>query len=516
MKPQHEDISRSPQDAASAEDDQATEAEKAEPGIWRVENATRASVIIDAADYFAHMQQVMMCANKRILLIGWDFDTRIALGRGRKWWQLFNKEHPPRRLGNFIIWLANRNPDLEVRVLKWNVGALKVLVRGSMMVDMWRWWRHKRIHFKLDGAHPIGCSHHQKIVVIDDTIAVCGGIDMTADRWDTRDHIDDDPRRKQPGGHAYGAWHDMTMMVEGDVVRALEDLGLSRWYTAGGEKLEPVEPQESSAWPEGLRAQFRDVELGIARTRADYDNVPGIREIEHLFVELINRARHFIYAESQYFASRKIADAIGRRMTEDNPPEIVIINPENADGWLERRAMDTARARLVTAIAKCDTKERFGIYLPQTAAGAPIYVHAKLMIVDDEILKIGSANMNNRSLGLDSECDLLLDGARARNGHAHDQISRLRHELLAEHCGLAADAVPGLLEEYGSMHMLIRNHPQPGRSLKRYVVPDLSEMEKTLADNEVLDPETPADMFEPVSKRRGLFRNGLLKRRMRR
>jgi len=501
-----EGSSRDADIAAPQSDGDPDFAESAEPGIWCLAHTSRASVIVDAADYFLHLQEAMMRAQRRIFLIGWDFDTRIALGRGRKWWQFAGRHRPPRRLGRFIVWLAKRNPDLEIYVLKWNFAAVKMFFRGSMLFDLWRWYRHDRIHFKLDAAHPFGCSHHQKIVVIDDRFAVCGGIDMTIDRWDTREHRDKDPLRREPGGGHYAPWHDITMIVEGEVARRLERLGRNRWNIASGTDLEPVPEQPDSAWPPDLATQFDDVELGIARTRAGWNDNAEIREIEDLFLSLIGRAKRFIYAENQYFASRKIAEAIAQRMAEDDPPEIVLVNPESADGWLEQQAMDSARVRLIRAVGKVDARQRFRVYVPRTAGGEAIYVHAKLMIVDDEILKIGSANMNNRSLGLDSECDLLLDTARPGNGDEIPRIRELRHSLLAEHCGLSADEVGPLLERYGSMHAMIQNHPQPGRSLRPYVLPDLNGVETAMADGEILDPESAEDMFEPISERRGLLR----------
>ena len=81
---------------------------------------------------------------------------------------------------------------------------------------------------------------------------------------------------------------------------------------------------------------------------------------------------------------------------------------------------------------------RFTIWSPLTGA-TPIYVHAKIMVVDDEVLRIGSANLNNRSMGLDSECDVFIDATRKGNEHARDGIAALRHSLLAEHCGLDAE-----------------------------------------------------------------------------
>mgnify|MGYP000017531788 CR=1 FL=1 len=131
--------------------------------VWRYAKASKAHVVVDAEEYYAKMREAMLAAEHRILLIGWDFDTRITLCR-REPGHRAARGDPPDRLGDFIVWLARRKPGLEIRVLKWNFGALKMFLRGSMPFDLLRWWRTPGIDFKFDGAHPVGCSHHQKIV----------------------------------------------------------------------------------------------------------------------------------------------------------------------------------------------------------------------------------------------------------------------------------------------------------------------------------------------------------------
>jgi phosphatidylserine/phosphatidylglycerophosphate/cardiolipin synthase-like enzyme len=457
----------------------------------------------------------MLEAKQRVFLISWDFDSRIRLSSGRRWWNLPRRDRFPARLGAFMVWLANHRPGLHIRLLEWNFGALKFLLRGTMILDMARFFFNRSIDFKLDSAHPLGCSHHQKIAVIDDRFAVCGGIDITSDRWDTRAHLHDDARRRRPNGRLYGPWHDITMMLEGEVACELGELGRERWRFAGGEDLQPCAPQQESPWPKALEAEFRDVEVGIARTRAAYNGCAEVREIEALFLEQIARARRFIYAESQYFASRTIAEAIAQRVAEPNPPEIVLINPETAHGWLEQTAMDTARVRLLHSIEEKDHANRFRVFVPVTSAGAQIYVHAKLMIVDDEIVRVGSANMNNRSMGLDSECDVFIDAARPGNEHVVPAITALRHSLLAEHCGITVEHLVALLDEHGSMAAAIDSLPREGKRLEPFVLRPLTEAEKTIADSALLDPERPEEMFEPVGGRRGLFRRGGFLRRPR-
>lgn len=481
--------------------------------VWRFARATRAHVVIDAAAYFELMHEAMLNARQRIFLVGWDFDSRIRLAGGRRWWNLPRKERFPARLGAFFLWLARRRPGLQIRLLNWNFGTWRYFFRGSMIVDLIRWWRDPAVDFLFDNAHPLGCSHHQKIVVIDSNFAACGGIDMTCDRWDTPDHLHEDSRRRRMNGKPYGPWHDISMLIEGDAAGALGEIGLERWRQAGGAPLEPCQPQASSAWPARLMAEFRDVDIGLARTRAAYDGVPELREVEALFLEHIARAKRFIYAESQYFASRRIAEAIARRLTEDDPPEIIIVTSLTADGWLAQAAMDAARVRLLHALAEVDHKRRFRVYVPLTSGSAGIYVHAKLMIVDDEVLRVGSANMNNRSMGLDTEVDVFLDAARPGNGHIAPAISRLRHTLLAEHCGIAPEWLAVLLEQHGTMAAAIEAAPRSGKRLEPFGLRPLTDREKAMADSALLDPERPEELFEPIGQRRGLFRLGGLLRR---
>ena len=216
------------------------------PSAWRFEMASRASLVVDADGYFELISEAMLKAKQSIFLIGWDFDTRIHLSAGRRKVALDDRTHYPARLGAFIAWLARRTPGLRINILKWNFALIKSLFRGPMIFDLLRWAFMERIDFKFDSAHPVGTSHHQKIVVIDDNFAVCGGIDMTSDRWDTPAHLHEDVRRKMLNGKFYAPWHDVTMLLEGDIAYALAELGGERWVTAGGKPLDRCMPQEES------------------------------------------------------------------------------------------------------------------------------------------------------------------------------------------------------------------------------------------------------------------------------
>ncbi|WP_233280643.1 phospholipase D-like domain-containing protein [Devosia rhizoryzae] len=464
--------------------------------------ADRFSVIVDAEDYFRHARDVMVRAQRRITLVGWDFDARITLGNNAA-------DGGPADLGNFILWLVKRNPELEIFLLQWDFGIITTAKRGTTLIKLWQWLRHKRIHVKFDSAHPTGASHHQKIILIDDAMAFVGGIDMTGARWDTREHRHEDPRRRRPTTRRpYKPWHDVTTAVTGPIVSAVVDLVQDRWGRAGVAAFQPIS-DGVALWPEGLEIDFADVDIAISRTAPKIEDYQPILEVEKLWLDQIATAKNLIYIESQYFASRAIVSAMAKRLQEQDGPEIVVINPDTADGWLQPLAMDTARARLFTWIKRADKFDRLRLYHPVGLGGEAIYVHAKALVADDTVLKVGSSNINNRSLRLDTECDITIV-ADADDEAVRREIAWTRNDLLGEHLGVTAEAVAARLAETGSLIKTIETLRGTGRTLRDYQVPELNDIEKWLADNEVLDPEGPEEMFEPLSQR-GLMR-GFLKR----
>lgn len=463
-------------------------------------------MIVDAERYFEAARQALLQARSRIMLVGWDFDARIVLSGDER------GADEPATVGEFLYWLVERTPGLELYLLRWDVGAFKALFRGTTILTMMKWMRHPRIRTKPDGHHPTGSSHHQKVVSIDDCFAFCGGIDMTAGRWDTRDHRDDEPGRLLPDGRVYKPWHDATTALAGPVAAALGELCRGRWKTATGQELTPV-TVTGSCWPTNLDPDIEDVEIGIARTIPVMADQEPVAEIESLFLKQIASARRCVYIESQYFASRRIAEAIARRLQDDDGPEFVIINPLTAEGWLQPLAMDTARARLMKALKGLDRHGRLAMYHPVTAGSEPIYVHAKIMVVDDTSIRIGSANLNNRSMALDTECDVVLDAAANRGKPVGELALTLRDGLLAEHLGCGVPAMTTRIAQHGGLIAAVESCRGRGKTLMPYCLPELGAAFEWLADSELLDPEGPQEMFEPLA-RRGLFRGSLSTRKM--
>jgi len=457
---------------------------------WRIERARRAALIVDADDYYRHALAAMLAARSQIILIGWDVDTRVSL----------SDEKPdcgaPTALGPLLTWLSKHRPGLKIHILAWDEGLISVPGRGTTALRLLRWAADPNISIKWDGTHPLDASHHQKILVIDDKLAFCGGIDITADRWDTRHHRDEEPGRRSPfTRQSYEPWHDATMAVDGDAARALGDLARLRWKIATGVELEEAGAPDSDPWPEALAPAFDDVRIAIARTRGQDGAISEVREIEALFADMIAAARQTVYIETQYFASRTVAEAIARRLREPLSPEFVIVNPKTAEGWLDEAVMGPARARLMRALQARDRHGRFRIYTPVTEGGLDIYVHAKVMIVDDIAFRVGSANLNNRSMGLDSECDLTVDAGS--DEVARRRIAGLRADLIAEHFGEDAKAVGAMIEKSGSLIATVETlRARGGRTLLPFEPPEPNALEAEIAETEALDPEGPDEMFE--------------------
>ena len=458
---------------------------------WRVEHADRSAVLIDGENYFRAVRKSLAQAKQRIMLLGWDFDERVEMHD--------TEEQPqgPLQIGAYFDWLLRKNRDLDIYVLRWDTGALKSFVRLNGLLTLARWYLHPRVHFKLDAHHPVGAAHHQKVIVIDEDTAFCSGIDVTNNRWDTRSHDEHQEQRFQPDGNDAGPWHDAAMVVQGDVARALSEYAVQHWDDAGGKQVKAVTAR-ADCWPAGLDADFTDCPIAIARTLPEMEGQKSVQEIENLGIDLIASAENYIYVESQYFASAAIARAIVERLAEADGPEVIIVNPQSAEGWLESEIMNSSRARLYEAVKARDTYDRFRMYHPFNAAGTAIYVHAKILIVDDRYIRIGSSNVNNRSLGFDSECDVAIDASATDGNAVSGQIARIRNDLLAEHLGKEEQDVSRVIAKTGSLIATIDSLDRAGRRLRPYQTPDINAVEDWLADNDILDPERADDVFAGI------------------
>ena len=240
-----------------------------------------------------------------------------------------------------------------------------------------------------------------------------------------------------------------------------------RWRRATGKKIAAKRAAErSDPWPDSLSVDLADADVAIARTQPEYDDYSGTMEIKSLLLDMIGAAEQRVYIENQYFSASSIAKALATRLAEPAGPEVVMVSREREEGWLEESTMGVLRARAHQRLLEADTHQRYGFFYPDVAGLGDGYlnVHSKLLIIDDELLTLGSANMNNRSMGFDTECNLAIE-ARGEE-RVRDAIRALRHRLLGEHLGASAEQVAACEQQAGSTLAAIRELSGGARTLE--------------------------------------------------
>ena len=357
------------------------------------------------------------------------------------------------------------------------------------------------MHYHLDDRFPPGGSHHQKIIVVDDQVAFVGGLDLTTGRWDTPEHLPNDLRRCDAAfGPVPQPYHDIQIMVRGPIAAKLGDLARERWQLATGQVVETPDVHSGpNYWPEYLSWDLENTPVAIARTVPKYDGQAEVREIEPLLLDVIAAAQHWIYIEAQYFTAQKVAVALQRRLEDPLGPEIVIVLPVQTAGWLSQSTMDVLRERLFKKLLDADHYSHLRLYWPQVPGldDDCVNVHSKIILIDNEILRIGSANLNNRSMGLDTECDLVIEA----NGEARIQnaVAAFRHRLLGEHLGKDPAEIAGVFKQEGSLIRTIEQLCGAGRTLVPVQLKVTPEMDALVPDTQVLDPDRPIDPDELIN-----------------
>jgi len=367
-------------------------------------------VLIDGADALKTMAVSLAAARSHVHLTGWHVTPEFALTR----------DATPVTVRALLADVAARVP---VRALIWAGAPLPVLRpwRGDM----------RRVRDQLTAATGIQCAldarerpmhcHHEKTIVIDDRIAFVGGIDLTSfngDRWDTPDH--------RPRG-AVG-WHDVAARIAGPAVQDVAENFAMRWRAITGEVLPLVTPPS----PAG------DVELQVVRTVPDgmYRQLPrGDFRILESYLRALRAAQRLIYIENQFLWSPEILTVLRDKLARPPTPDfrMVLVLPAKPDS-----GGDDTRGQLGTLIQADGDQGRL-LACTLYAIGAdkdwPVYIHAKVGIVDDAWMTIGSANLNEHSLFNDTEMNLVTHDARL--------VRQTRIRLWTEHLQRPATEVEG-------------------------------------------------------------------------
>lgn len=468
-----------------------------EPGrtCWRSEHADRVAFLVDTQDYFAAARLALSRAKRQILLLGWSFDPRTRLQPDG-----IDAEVEPDSIGRFLITLGQERPDLDIRVLMWK-SALPVAISQEFFPHRAQaWFLGTRVNFRLDDAVPMGGCHHQKVLVIDDAVAFCGGGDICADRWDTLAHLDADSRRLDPGHGFHAPRHEVVMMMDGAAAAALGDLARERWRRATGETLPPPARGSDDPWPPEIRPSLADAQVAVVRTEPAWRDAQAVCEWRALTLRSILEARRLIYLENQYFTSPVIAEALAKRLAEPDGPEVVLISTQHSPSYFDKATMDRARALALRRLREADVFGRFRAFFPTTQAGRAVLVHAKVTVIDDRLARIGSANLNNRSGGLDTECEVAVEAANDRTAAA---ISHLRNTLAGHYLGRSAADVSQAMERQGGLIGALGSLNHHGR-LRPIEPPKFGRAGRLIAAYHLGDPADVDDLWRPWKRQRKL------------
>ena len=462
-----------------------------------ISRATRVALLIDGEAYFSALTSTLERAQRFIFIAGWQLDSRFRLNPR-------NSASPC--FGDFLHDLVRRNRKLRIYVLLWDFAMIYAADREIIPLYSHPWRSHRRIHFRLDSSHPLGASHHQKIVVIDDAVAFSGGLDIAEHRWDTPDHLPQDPQRVDSLGRLYPPYHDVQLMVDGDAAATLGHIVRERWRRATGKRLRMAAGRPGDPWPSEVIPDLQHVSVAISRTEPTYDVRQEVREVESLYLDSIRHARRFIYLENQYLSSSAIGDALAARLQEKDGPEIIMVLPQETSEWLEQVSMAVLRSRLLKRLRAADGFGRLHVYYPGIEdENVQVRVHSKVCFIDDRLLRVGSANLNNRSMGLDTECDLAVE---ANEPATENSIAYLRNRLLAEHLGVSPEKVA---QEHSAERSLVkaieklRGGKRTLGILDGSVSPALDDM---IPEAAIIDPERPLSpdelmkQFIPTGTRR--------------
>lgn len=451
---------------------------------WKLADARRFAVALDAESQRNALRQSLLGARRTIFIIGWHVDSQTLLGEDQHdvW---------PHRLGDLLHALLQQRPKLRVYVLAWDFCMLYSGQREWPPVYRQAWPHHRRLVHRLDARHPAGGAHHQNFVVIDDTVAFVGGLDLARE---TRSGAIEAAEIGAGPGARLGA----QAVFDGPAAALMGELARARWEHSAGRRVasqrrrgaHPVTASSDALlWPPCLPPDMYDVRVGISRTEPAYAGRPATGEIRQLFVDAIHAARHIVYFENGYFTAQVIAQALSDRLRRQDAPETILVTQPGAAGWLDEAAMAGMRAEIHAEIQKQDPGHRYHAYCPpvsESQGNEAAVVRSKLFSVDDTLLCLGSANLSNRSMMLDTECQVSVEAAQAAHREA---LARIRARLLAARLGVHEQVMATAIAQEGVAAAIGRLDPA-GLALAPFS-PRAEDMPETAAKGLWVDRERP-------------------------
>jgi phosphatidylserine/phosphatidylglycerophosphate/cardiolipin synthase-like enzyme/uncharacterized membrane protein YdjX (TVP38/TMEM64 family) len=395
--------------------------------------------IWEAGPYYDRISELLEDATRSAVFVGWQIDSRLPLKRPVRPNQSGDSNRET--LKTKLVRLCDEKPDLHIYLLMWDHAYFYVMERETWAGRVWE-DVHERVHFVFDNRHPFGGSHHEKLAIIDGKTAFCGGIDLCDERWDSRQHLFNDPRRSLDWKREHHEpYHDLAVQVKGPVVAELHEHVAERWRRLSTVPF--VEPASSPALhgDSGHRVYIsRTLAMIDAGDAAIEHHHPITREIEFMFRDLIRLAERELVFEGQYYWSSEINQWLIDKMHAMRGRDFTIFLALADLRTLKSltRHMAEYQGGLLAALdcAAAETGTRLIMGSPYAYSRDPasfdrpkaVYIHSKIVICDDRYLSIGTANLAARALRVDTEVNLTLeartDAERAHVRRVRDQVYR--------------------------------------------------------------------------------------------
>lgn len=472
---------------------------RAGESCWVREAVDEAGVLVDGKSYYSMFYEAAKHAEKYILLSGWQFDSKVELLRGEEGARARENGEPTTLLA-FLNGLCEKKPDLRIYILAWDYSVFFALEREWLQKVAFDWMTHEHLKFAFDTCVPSEGSHHQKFAIVDGEIGFVGGNDICEHRWDDRAHVIDNPARFTADGEFYPPYHEVHSYLRGPVVARLVEFFAKRWSKASEVPLTLHSRETPFATPANDALPLPAHHVALCRTSVSSSG-EGCHDIREMYVRAIDAAERFIYVETQYLTARSVVDALVARLRAKHRSklDVVFVLPVEPEAPKEELAMGILQARSVERITKAaaETGHRVGFFttgaVDEKGRDVATYIHSKLIVVDDRFLSLGSANLSNRSMGVDTELNVAFetDSDRSALGRA---IKRVRVSLLAEHTGLAS--VRPLVHGHGLVSRLHALAEARSHRLRIYKPVDPSADQPLLSAlhasvNRYLDPDRP-------------------------
>ena len=462
---------------------------------WVSSQASYAAPLIDCANYYKALHSSIVKAKHSIFIVGWDIDSRIRLLHGEDEAQ----SEAPSVISELLAWKAEKNPDLKVYLLRWDSSLAFFSLREMWAQEVWEEKTPDNVETMLDDTIPMGGSQHQKVVIIDDEVVFSGGMDVSVNRWDTRDHPVVSEDRNGPNGE-YGPLHDVHAVYAGPVVKEFAELARWRWLRVS--ESTPVDIREEAktglddglpeAWPDDYEPWFENVDCALARTIPHMDEVEPVQEVRNMLLDLINQAERLIYIENQFTSRQEIAKALNQRLKVCPDLNVIIVSSYEPKGRFECEAFWASRIEFKKTLLKDIDPGRvimtYSSIIDEEGRTAYKRIHSKVTTIDEKYLVIGSSNFSNRSMALDTEVDTVYF---ANNEHNAQQIARVRDDLLAEHSGRELEATADLTASASPARSIME-----GQLAHRYMLTQMNDevFTEPSSDNmyqALSDPEEP-------------------------